>query len=100
MHDDLVYALRVLNIFLGAAAALWLIVRSWLRRRDYPHTVTLFLQVLALYVLLATYGSVEGITLSSDVFLTPFLKTLVHLAMLLVLALTQKRREFAVRVRG
>lgn len=98
--DDTIQYVRVANLVLGSVAALWLISRSWLRRKDYPHTITLFLQVLALYILSATYGSIEALSLNSDALLRPFIILGCHVAMLVVLGLTQKRRVFAVRVRG
>jgi uncharacterized membrane protein YfcA len=90
--EDTIQTVRLLNLVLGVTCLLWMGARTWLRRKEYPFAVLLFLQALAFYVFSATYGSFEALYLDADALFRPFIVLVCHAALLTCLALTQKRR--------
>jgi len=93
---DAVDLMRWTNVILGSIGLAWLGVRSWLRRDEYPGEVKLFLMVISFYTFGVVLASIE--LLIQDVEHGPwsYAWLLANGALLVTLAVTQKRRHFEV----
>lgn len=92
MHE-VVEGLRWLNAVLAGIGLLWLCLRSWMRRNDYPYTILLFLLTLAFYVFTIFYASIEQAVQDAEPGLRTLMSFTSNVALLVTLALTQTKRR-------
>jgi hypothetical protein len=87
--------LRATNVVLASVGFVWLLSRTFLRRAEYTHAVTLFLLTLSFYVF--------GVALASEAMIAQDVERgpwsyawgIANLALLTSLGLTHKRRPLS-----
>lgn len=94
--EGIVEGVRWVNALIGMIGLVWLVLRSHLRRREYPYSVQLFLLTLGFFVGSTAYGSIEAATQNADVGMRTWLYLVANSALLVTLMLSQKRRDLFV----
>lgn len=94
--DEVVEGLRWLNALLSGTGLLWLCLRSYMRRNDYPYSILLILLTLSFYVFSVLYSSVEQAIQNAEPGLRTLMSFTSNIALLVTLALTQEKRRVRV----
>lgn len=97
MYEAVIEGIRWTNAVAASAGLLWLGIRSFRRWSEYPYTIRLFLLTLSYYVFGVAYGSAEAAVLNAAVGVRSLVALTANVALLVTLALTQKRRPLEVR---
>lgn len=102
MTDEILYAVRSLNVLLGLGGATWLGVRSAVRHSQYPPIMWLFILTLIMYALTISAAQIISITYAETEIPTgahlarALLLLMSNLTLLITLTLTQPRREYTI----
>lgn len=90
--DDKIDILRGINALLAMVAFTWLVLRSWMRRNEYPAPVLLFLHVLGFYILGTFELSLELLGRDAEPGFWSVIFLVGNIAVLIALVLTQEKR--------
>lgn len=87
---DVIEPVRWANCVLAVVGLLWMGIRSFHWRHDYPYTVLLFLFTLSFFVLGVAYASAEQAIQNAEPGVRTIISTVSVLSLLVTLAMTQR----------